>query len=87
MSKAAETLFNEGVERYQASEAAETLIPVFKEICDRSPKNSAAWTSLAWLYLLESKANSAMHCRTQSGETQSRRSPGADQFGRCDARN
>ncbi|MBC6474056.1 MAG: hypothetical protein GDA48_15630 [Hormoscilla sp. GM102CHS1] len=58
MSKAAETLFNEGVERYQAGEAAETLIPVFKEICDRSPKNSAAWTSLAWLYLLESKPKS-----------------------------
>ncbi|MGK7900622.1 MAG: tetratricopeptide repeat protein [Hormoscilla sp.] len=59
MSKAAETMFDEGVKRYQAGETAQTLIPVFKEICDRSPKNSAAWTSLAWLYLLESKPNSA----------------------------
>jgi predicted Zn-dependent protease len=35
------------------------LIPVFKELCDRAPKNAAAWTCLAWLYLLENKSSQA----------------------------
>ncbi|CAD5952998.1 TPR repeat protein [Planktothrix tepida] len=50
-----EELFKEGFERYQAGEDPETLIPVFKEICNQAPKNSNAWTSLAWLYLLADK--------------------------------
>jgi predicted Zn-dependent protease len=54
-----EELFKDGYERYQAGEDPETLIPVFKEICDRAPKNSNAWTSLAWLYLLADKPKSA----------------------------
>ncbi|NEP15576.1 MAG: hypothetical protein F6J97_01590 [Leptolyngbya sp. SIO4C1] len=57
MTQTVETLFDEGIQRYKAGEAAETLIPVFKEICDRAPKNSAAWTCLSWLYLLDQKPN------------------------------
>ncbi|NJM75237.1 MAG: hypothetical protein HC852_04960 [Acaryochloridaceae cyanobacterium RU_4_10] len=50
-----EDLFNDGIERYQAGEAADTLIPVFKEVCDRAQRNAPAWTCLAWLYLIEDK--------------------------------
>ena len=33
------------------------MLPVFKEICSKAPKNSAAQTCLAWLYLLADKPN------------------------------
>ncbi len=54
-----EDLFKEAVDRYQKGESAKTLIPVFKDICDRASKNSPAWTSLAWLYLLDDKPEAA----------------------------
>ncbi|MBP0040818.1 MAG: tetratricopeptide repeat protein [Roseofilum sp. SBFL] len=59
MTQTAEDLFNEGIERYKKGESPATLIPLFKDICDRSPKQSTAWTCLAWLYLLEDKPKSA----------------------------
>lgn len=59
MTQTAEELFNSGIERYQAGEKVDDLIPVFKEICDRTPKNSPAWTCLSWLYLLADKPNAA----------------------------
>jgi Flp pilus assembly protein TadD len=59
MSQTVEALFDEGIERYKAGEAPEALIPVFKEVCDRSRKNSSAWTCLAWLYLLLDKPSQA----------------------------
>ncbi|MBE9079812.1 hypothetical protein IQ241_21370 [Romeria aff. gracilis LEGE 07310] len=52
-----DTQFDEGLQRYKDGEAAETLIPVFKEICTQAPKNSAARTCLAWLYLLDDRPN------------------------------
>ncbi|WP_017717680.1 tetratricopeptide repeat protein [Kamptonema formosum] len=55
MTQTPEDLFSTGIERYKAGEGPSTLIPVFKEICERAPKNSSAWTCLAWLYLLDSK--------------------------------
>lgn len=55
MTQTVEALFEQGIQGYQAGEAPETLIPVFVEVCDRAPKNSPAWTCLAWLYLLEDK--------------------------------
>jgi predicted Zn-dependent protease len=54
-----EALFDQGLERYNAGESAATLIPTFKEVCDRSPKSSSAWTCLSWLYLLDSKPTQA----------------------------
>ncbi|WLT39567.1 hypothetical protein NON20_08845 [Synechocystis sp. B12] len=36
-------------------EGPETLIPVFKDIADSSPKNATVWACLAWLYLLDDK--------------------------------
>ncbi len=55
MTQTVESLFDEGIERYKAGEAPADLIPVFKEVCDRAPKSSPAWTCLAWLYLLTDK--------------------------------
>ncbi|KAM3093940.1 tetratricopeptide repeat protein [Phormidesmis sp. 146-35] len=55
MTQTIETIFDEALERYKEGESPEELIPVFKEICDRSGKTSAAWTCLSWLYLLTGK--------------------------------
>ncbi len=60
MTQSVEELFNEGVERYNAGESVSTLIPVFKDVCDRAPKSSPAHTCLAWLYLLGDKPNLAL---------------------------
>ncbi len=59
MTQTVETLFDEGLERYKAGEDPEALIPVFKEVCDRAPKTSSAWTCLSWLYLLTEKPSKA----------------------------
>jgi predicted Zn-dependent protease len=59
MTETIESLFDTGLERYKAGESTETLIPVFKEVCDRAPKSASAWICLAWLYLLEDKGNLA----------------------------
>lgn len=56
MTETVEELFDAGIARYKNGEGPDTLIPVFKEICDRSPKTSSAWTCLSWLYLLDDKA-------------------------------
>lgn len=54
-----EALFDQGLERYRAGESAASLLPLFKEVCDRTPKTSAAWTCLSWLYLLDNKPSQA----------------------------
>ena len=59
MTESITSLFDVGLERYNAGEGPDTLIPVFKEICDRSPKIAAAWSCLAWLYLLDNKPDQA----------------------------
>lgn len=59
MAETIEALFDQGLERYQAGEPASDLIPIFKEVCDRSPKSSSAWTCLSWLYLLDKKPTQA----------------------------
>ncbi|BAY44059.1 TPR repeat protein [Kalymmatonema gypsitolerans NIES-4073] len=59
MTNTVDSLFDTGLERYKAGEEASTLIPVFKDLCDRAPRSSPAWTCLAWLYLLDDKPNLA----------------------------
>ncbi|WP_448560402.1 tetratricopeptide repeat protein [Trichothermofontia sp.] len=54
-----DTLFAQALQRYREGEAPATLIPVFREICDRAAKSSPAWTCLAWLYLLNDQPKSA----------------------------
>jgi predicted Zn-dependent protease len=66
MSDSVNALFERGLERYKAGEAPETLIPVFKDICDRAPKNATAWACLAWLYLLTDKPKSALKAAQKS---------------------
>ncbi len=69
MSESTDTLdkiFDEALEKYQAGEDPKNLIPTFQEICDRTPKNSAAWTCLAWLYLLEEQPQLALKAAQRS---------------------
>ncbi|MEO1134278.1 MAG: hypothetical protein AAFX40_16435 [Cyanobacteria bacterium J06639_1] len=51
--------FEAAIARYESGEAASTLIPTFESLCDRY-RNDAVWTCLAWLYLLEGKAEKAL---------------------------
>lgn len=60
MTQTVEALFDTGLERYKAGESVSELIPVFKEVCERAPKSSAAWTCLSWLYMLDNKPSSAL---------------------------
>ena len=59
MTNTVDSLFDTGLERYKAGEEASSLIPVFKDLCDRAPRSSPAWTCLAWLYLLDDKPSLA----------------------------
>ncbi len=59
MTETIDSIFETALERYKAGEEPENLIPVFKDICDRAPKSSAAWACLAWLYLLNDKPTPA----------------------------
>jgi len=59
MMETVDSLFENALERYKAGEEPANLIPVFKQICDRAPKSSAAWACLAWLYLLNDKPTPA----------------------------
>ena len=66
MTNSFEAAFEQGLERYKQGESPETLIPYFKDICDRAPKNSTAWTCLAWLYLLIDKPERALKAANKS---------------------
>lgn len=59
MSSEIGSLFETAIQRYKAGENVAQLIPVFQDLCDRAPKSSAAWTCLAWLYLLHDKSTLA----------------------------
>ncbi len=50
-----DTVFDQALQRYREGESPATLIPVFRDICDRATKSSPAWTCLAWLYLLNNQ--------------------------------
>jgi predicted Zn-dependent protease len=60
MTQTVDELFDAGLERYKAGESVATLIPTFKEVCDRTKKNSSAFTCLAWLYLLNDQPGLAL---------------------------
>lgn len=55
-----ERQFEAAIARYKEGAPPGELIPTFKEICQRAQKSSAAWTCLAWLYLLDDKPQSAL---------------------------
>ena len=66
MTNTIDSLFDTGLERYKAGESVESLIPVFKEVCDRAPKASSAWICLAWLYLLDNKGKLAFNAANKA---------------------
>lgn len=72
MTESVADLYQAGLERYNAGEDPETLIPVFKEICDRAKKNAAAWSSLAWLYLLTDNPSAALRAAQKGVKVDSR---------------
>lgn len=55
-----ESLFEDGIRRYQAGEPPADLVPLFQSICERQPRSSASWTCLSWLYLLLDEPRQAM---------------------------
>jgi predicted Zn-dependent protease len=59
MSQTIDELFEDALNRYQAGESVDTLIPTFKDLSAQAPKNSAIYTCLSWLYLLAEKPNAA----------------------------
>jgi predicted Zn-dependent protease len=59
-------LFDQAIQDYQAGESPAKLIPIFVDICNRSPKLDSAWTCLAWLYLLEDKPQLAIKAAQKS---------------------
>ncbi|MBP0019962.1 MAG: hypothetical protein J7647_20720 [Cyanobacteria bacterium SBLK] len=74
MVESVASLYENGLERYKNGESPESLIPVFKEICDRAKKNATAWSSLAWLYLLVDKPQQALKA-AQKGVKLDKNSP------------
>jgi predicted Zn-dependent protease len=60
MTQTVDELFDSGLARYKAGESPEELIPLFKEVCDRTKKSSSAFTCLAWLYLLTDQPGLAL---------------------------
>ncbi|AFY72516.1 hypothetical protein Syn7502_00352 [Synechococcus sp. PCC 7502] len=62
----AEELFNQGLERYKAGEDAATLIPLFKDVCDQSPKVASSWICLSWLYLINKQSTLALKAAQKS---------------------
>jgi cytochrome c-type biogenesis protein CcmH/NrfG len=66
MTTSVDTLFQQGYEQYQAGASPSELLPTFKEVCDRDPKNAPAWACLAWLYLLDDKPSLALKAAQKS---------------------
>ena len=60
MTQSVEDTFDQALARYKAGESADSLIPVFQDICAQAPKNPTGWACLAWLYLLQDKPKQAL---------------------------
>ena len=61
-----ETEFNAALSRYEAGEDLLTLVDDFKKIINQIPNHFAAWTCLAWLYLLLKNNNEALFAAKQA---------------------
>ena len=72
MTESVDNLLDRGLERYQAGEKVEDLIPYFQELCDRAPRNATAWSCLAWLYLLTDQENKALKAAQKSVKLESK---------------
>jgi len=61
-----EAEFNEALSKYEAGEDLLPLVDDFKKIINQIPNHFAAWTCLAWLYLLLKNNNDALFAAKQA---------------------
>ena len=61
-----EAEFNAALSRYEAGEDLLSLVDDFKKIINQIPNHFAAWTCLAWLYLLLRNNNEALFAAKQA---------------------
>jgi len=61
-----EAEFNAALSRYEAGEDLLSVVDDFKEIINQIPNHFAAWTCLAWLYLLLRNNNEALFAAKQA---------------------
>ena len=61
-----EAEFNAALSRYEAGEDLLPLVDDFKKIINQIPNHFAAWTCLAWLYLLLKNNNDALFAAKQA---------------------
>jgi predicted Zn-dependent protease len=54
------SLFEQAISRYNAGAPAGDLIADFQEITQQAPRQSAGWTCLAWLLLLDGQPHEAL---------------------------
>tara|TARA_B100001115_G_scaffold94066_1_gene69080 strand:- start:184 stop:600 length:417 start_codon:yes stop_codon:yes gene_type:complete len=58
--------FNAALSRYEAGDDLLPLVDDFKKIINQIPNHFAAWTCLAWLYLLLKNNNEALYAAKQA---------------------
>jgi len=61
-----ESEFNAALSKYEAGKDLLPLVDDFKKIIDQIPNHFAAWTCLAWLYLLLKNNNDALFAAKQA---------------------
>ena len=61
-----EAEFNAALSKYEAGENLLPLVDDFKKIINQIPNHFAAWTCLAWLYLLLKNNNDALFAAKQA---------------------
>ena len=61
-----EAEFNAALSRYEAGDDLLPLVDDFKKIINQIPNHFAAWTCLAWLYLLLKNNNEALFAAKQA---------------------
>jgi len=61
-----EAEFNAALSKYEAGEDLLPLVNDFKKIINQIPNHFAAWTCLAWLYLLLKNNNDALFAAKQA---------------------
>ena len=60
MESSQESLFQQAMNRYQQGAPAQELLADFETITAAAPRQSAGWTSLAWLQLLSDQSEEAL---------------------------
>ena len=67
MSSSTETsLFEQALERYQQGAPLAEVIASFEQITEQEPRQSAGWTCLAWLQLLDNQPQAGLRSARQA---------------------